>query len=95
MNDRDLQAKYPLPPDMAELADTLAHGHPRPRPAAEGIADMQNILKALHEEKALTLASIEQFPHQDFQPELAALNDAIADHEARLREYQTQAEGIN
>lgn len=95
MTDKELQAKYPLPPDMAELADTLAHGHPKPRKAAEGIADMQHILDALQEEKALTLAAMEQFPHQEMSADLAALNREIADHEARLREYQTQLDGKN
>jgi hypothetical protein len=103
MNDAELQARYPLPPDVRELAETMLNGgKPLPRKAALGVEQMRAILKKLRQDALDTLAVLDEC-HADVEPvrhsalteDLTLLKREIADYEQRLQEYQAQQDGLN
>lgn len=99
--DAALLKKYPLPPELAELADTLAHGHPRPRTPAAGIADMQAILKKLRADRGATVEAMDlpKNGNEDLQRsllrDLDAIDREIRQYTLRLAEYELMAKHIN
>ncbi|MDE3084998.1 MAG: hypothetical protein KGJ37_07280 [Verrucomicrobiota bacterium] len=69
-----------------------------PRPAAEGITDMQARITQLTASKKQILdrlQSAEQLPDDAEWDRVAELNRQIAEAETRLQHYQTQQEGLN
>lgn len=67
MTDAELQKKYPFPPEMQELAETMLNGgKPVARPAALGVEQMQAILNKLREDKVKLLNAIEENDSRDF-----------------------------
>ena len=105
MSDAELQAKYPLPPEMQELAETMLNGgKPVARPAVLGIEQMQAILKKLRADKVKTLAAIEanhdlsatgEATRKILGTDLAQLNREIKYYEERLAEYELQHQHRN
>jgi hypothetical protein len=101
MTDAELQAKYPLPPEMQELTETMLNGgKPVARPAAMGVEQMQVILKKLREDQRKTINSMEEFSTNEalvatLANDLKALKLEIAYYEQRLQEYATQQSGLN
>jgi hypothetical protein len=101
MTDADLQKKYPLPPEMKELAETMLNGGiPVARPAAVGVEQMRVILQKLKEDKAKTLDAINNHVFDDgveqiLQDDLTALNREIKHYEERLAEYELQHKSLN
>ena len=101
MSDAELQAKYPLPPEVREMVNTMFNdGKPIKRPAAQGVAEMQVILRKLQQDKIETLAALDESAaepvrHAALLEDLADLNREIRDYTARLGEYGVQLQALN
>ena len=100
MSDDELMKKYPVPPEIVEMANwTLIKGWPAPRTAAVGVAQMQEILTKLKADQVATIAAIEEEANLEIQnhlwDDMRQINREIADYEKRLAEYQTQVDGLN
>ena len=91
--------KYPLTPDLEELASTLGNGgKPVARPATQGAAEMTAILIQLRKDQAATVAAMATatgWNYKNLLADLDALKAEIRDYEARLKEYQTQQDSLN
>ncbi|MDE2102884.1 MAG: hypothetical protein KGL39_36910 [Patescibacteria group bacterium] len=83
--------------DLEMLREQMA-GKILPRPAAEGIADMQARLTQLRDDKQTILNRLQQaetLPDDAEWDRVAELNRQIAEAETRLKHYQMQQEGLN
>ena len=105
MTDDELQKKYPLPPEMQELAETMLNGgQPVARAAAVGVDQMRVILQKLREDKVKLLAAIAEnagrehydaLLAQTFGHDLTELNREIVEYDQRLKQYELQQQGLN
>ena len=86
----------PTPADLEMIRDEMA-GKPLPRPATQGIADMEARIVQLSAQKKNLLDRLQDGARAD-DPGwqcIAQLNNDLREATERLGEYKIQSEGLN
>ena len=87
----------PTPADLEMIRDANA-GKPLPRPAGQGIADMEARITQLSSQKKSILDHIEtsgSHPNDPRWDTISDLNRQLKEAEERRHEYRVQQEGLN
>jgi|SRR5882672_2260796 len=100
--EEEFAKKYPLTPTIEDMVDdetrAAAKLGPRPRPATQGVKDMQARLREFKKDKIKLMDTLDEATgsqRKTLLKNLEELNVSIADAQKRLKEYKVQKKGLN